>query len=139
MALTDDIEEGETLLIIGAVALGAWLLYQFYDDIVDFINSLFGVSQGAGTYTNAATQSLQHPITTLESIIGLNQGTSSSTTGGPANLPTGGSSATAYSKIGASGQMWNCTGPSGASNDVCFPVDSSGNATGPAVQAANAN
>ena len=77
------INKAETLIIIGAVAVGGYLLYVFYDDVQSFIKDLFGV-QGdlPGTYTGAAATAAQHPVTTLEVILGVgpygNQGSKSS-------------------------------------------------------------
>jgi len=65
------INKGETILILAAVAIGGYLIYEFYSDIQDFINNLFGVKEGAGSYTNAAAQTVAHPITTLETILGV--------------------------------------------------------------------
>jgi hypothetical protein len=134
----DAINKAETVVILVGIGVAIYFAYQFYDQLEDFINGLFGVKAGAGTYAGAAAQVAAHPITSVGTILGLGQGSSAPST----NVPTQ-TSSTGYQKIGASGQVWNCTGPQGAPNDVCYPVtlDGSGNPTitGAAVQAASAN
>jgi hypothetical protein len=108
------VNKAETVVILVAIAAGVYFLYQFYGDITDFINGLFGVDQGAGSYANAATQTLQHPIGTIGSIAGVGAAYPSSTSGGVV---------TGTAKIGASGQHYRC-------NDTqCFPIsiDANGN------------
>jgi hypothetical protein len=133
----ETVDKAETLgIIVGMIVIG-YVLYTWGSQIGDWITNLTGASP-QNSYSNAATQTVQHPITTLGSIIGIGQGSSAPST----NLPTQ-TSSTGYQKVGTSGQVWNCTGPQGAPNDVCYPVtlDGSGNPTitGAAVQAVNAN
>ena len=131
------INKAETLGIVLGVIVVGYMLYTWGSQIGAWITNTIGAS-AENSYSNAASQAAQHPITTLGSIIGIGQGSSAPST----NLPTS-TSSTGYQKVGGSGQVWNCTGPQGASNDVCYPVtlDGSGNPTitGAAVQAVNAN
>jgi hypothetical protein len=135
--LLESVDKAETILILAIVGVGAYLLYNAWGDISDWLDRLTGASE-ENDYTNAAQQTLQHPVSTIGSILGFGQGSS----GGQSDLPSDVSSV-GYMKIGASGQHWSCTGPRGASNDVCMPVrvDANGNATvtGAGVLAVNAN
>lgn len=138
------VNKGETLLIIGGVIVLGYFVYQASESFSDWINNLFGLTDAAAqgnTYTNALSQSVAHPITTASTIVG---GWWDDLTGvnSQSELPSALSSV-GYTKIGASGQHWSCSGPQGASNDVCVPVtvDASGNMTqtGNAVSATSAN
>jgi hypothetical protein len=137
----ETVDKTETILIIGAIGVGLYLLYQAGGAFADFLNNLTGAS-AENTYTNAATQTVQHPITTAETIAGGFASDIGSIFNPAPTLPSQLSSV-GYSKIGASGQHWNCTGPQGQPNDTCVPVtvDASGNqtATGAAVLASQAN
>lgn len=144
--LLETVDKTETLLILVGVAIGGYILYQSVQSFQDWINSTFGIDPSTGnTYANAASQVATNPLGSIGSILGFGQGT----TGGPAPNPSGALqplstlSSVGYTKIGASGQHWSCSGPNGASNDVCVPVtvDANGNmtTTGAAVPAAQAN
>ena len=134
----ETIDKTETVLIILAVGVGAYLLYNSWQDFQDWIDRLTGAS-AENTYANAASQSIQHPITTVGTIGG---GWLDDLFGSTKTLPSDISS-TGYMKLGASGQHWSCTGPRGAANDSCTPVtiDANGNAmiSGSGVLAVNAN
>jgi hypothetical protein len=107
------------LVVVGAVG---YVVYQIITlgktaaDAVDEILQKFGIATDSG---------------------GMNQ---------PSSVPgnkTVAQSAGGYDKLGASGQMWSCSGPSGSPQDMCTPVncDANGNctATGAAVPASQAN
>jgi hypothetical protein len=111
------------VLLVAALGIGAYLLYQVTQlgktgaDAVTSLLNVFGIG-GQTSQEKAAdvvTQQLQ-------------------VVGGQAGGVGG------YDKIGASGQMWSCTG---GAKDMCAPVsvDGSGNSTitGAAVPAAQAN
>ena len=144
----EGIEEGETIVILLLIAAGGYLLYTGWNALNDWLGNLMGASK-ENTYANAANQTLTHPIDTLESIIGLNQTADTSAPApltAPSKVPgnaTIAQSIGGYDKLGASGQMWSCSGPSGSPGDMCTPVscDANGNcnATGAAVPAAQAN
>jgi hypothetical protein len=144
--ILDTVDETETLLIVAAVLAVGYFIYASIPAVEDFINNLFGLSDGdaatapvgyGGTYVNAVNQTVSAPVTTVGSILGLG-----SPGGGQSELLSDLSSV-GYTKIGASGQHWSCSGPKNAANDNCQPVsvDGSGNmtATGAAVPAAQAN
>jgi hypothetical protein len=137
----ETIDKTETLLIIAAIGVGVYLLYQAGGSFADWIDKLTGAS-AENTYGNAAAQSVQHPIATVGTIGGGWIDDVKNWFSPDKTLPSEISS-TGYMKIGASGQHWSCTGPQGAANDSCTPVtiDANGNATisGPGVQAVNAN
>lgn len=107
------VNKAETVVILVAIGAGIYLLYTFYQNIQDFINGLFGVEQGAGSYTNAATQTLQHPVSTIENILGVGAGYGTQSGGTVAGTP----------KIGASGQHYRCN------STQCYPItiDANGN------------
>ena len=107
------VNKAETVVILVAIGVGIYFLYQFYQDIEDFINGLFGVQAGAGSYTNAATQTLQHPVSTVQNILGVGPGYGSSSGGVVAGT----------AKIGASGQHYRCT------DTQCYAItiDANGN------------
>jgi hypothetical protein len=123
------IEKGETLLILAAIGVGAYLLYQFGSNITDFINKLFGVEQGAGSYTDAAATVVQSPVSSLGSILGIGSAYPSSPDG---------STISGYAKIGASGQHYRCN-----TSGMCYPIsiDPNGNelVSGVPVSADQAN
>lgn len=142
----EEIDKGETILILLLIGVGGYVLYQSVSSFQDWINQTFGIDPSTGnTYSNAASQVATNPLQSIGTILGFGQGT----TGGPAPNASGALqplstlSSVGYTKIGASGQHWSCSGPNGASNDVCVPVtvDANGNmtTTGAAVPAAQAN
>jgi hypothetical protein len=108
------VNKAETVVILVAIGAGIYLLYKFYSDIEDFINSLFGVQQGAGSYTNALTQTVQHPVSTAENILGI----------GPGYGSQSGGTVAGTSHIGASGQHYRCN-----DSGQCYPItiDANGN------------
>lgn len=138
----ETVDKGETIVILLLIGVGVYFLYQASQGASDFIDNLFGLQNAApgNTYANAAGQTVAHPVDTASTIVGgwWNDLFSTPDKTLPSEL-----SSTGYTKIGASGQHWSCSGPQGASNDICLPVsvDANGNmtATGNAVQAANAN
>lgn len=141
MAVLETIDKTETVLIIVAIGVGGYLLYNSWQEFSDWLDQLTGASK-ENTYAGAATQSVQHPITTAGTIVGGWWEDLTNVFSSDKSLPSQNSSV-GYMKIGASGQHWSCTGPQGAANDSCTPVsvDGSGNATitGPGVLAINAN
>jgi hypothetical protein len=144
--LLETVDKTETVLIIGGILAIGYFLYKAGGAFSDFINNLTGAS-AENTYTNAASQTLAHPIQTIGTIAGgiTDDFFSSSPAPNPSGMlqPLSTLSSTGYVKIGASGQHWSCSGPQGQPNDVCVPVtvDASGNmtTTGASVLAANAN
>lgn len=137
----ETIDKTETVLIILAIGVGGYLLYNSWQDFSDWLDKLTGASP-ENTYGNAASQTVQHPIATAGTIAGGFWHDLTNVFSPDKTLPSEISSV-GYMKIGASGQHWSCTGPQGAGNDSCTPVsvDGSGNATitGPGVLAINAN
>jgi|SRR5215471_2678829 len=128
------IEKGETLLILVAIGVGVYFVVTAWDKINDFFGNLMGAS-AENSYGNALGESIAHPLTTMGSIIGMGQGSS----GGQSDLPSDVSSV-GYTKVGASGKHWSCTGPQGASNDACVQYDPSTNTViGPGGLAVNCN
>lgn len=128
------IEKGETIVIFVLVGVAAYFIYTSWNDLQDWLGNLMGASS-ENSYSNAASQTLAHPISTMGSILGFGMGSS----GGQSELPSDNSSV-GYVKVGASGTHWSCTGPQGASNDSCEPYDPTTNKVlGPGVLAGNAN
>ena len=135
--LVETIDKTETLLILAALGVGAYIVYTKWSDLSDWYTNLIGASS-ENSYSNAASATLQHPVSTIGSILGFGQGSS----GGQSDLPSDVSSV-GYMKKGASGQVYSCTGPQGSPNDACVKVsiDANGNATvtGPGGKAVDCN
>jgi len=126
------VEKGETIVIFVLVGVAIYFIYTSWNDLQDWLGNLMGASS-ENTYGNALGQTLAHPVQTMGSIIGIGQGSS----GGQSDLPSDVSSV-GYTKVGASGQHWSCTGPRGAANDACMPYDPTTNkVTGPGGLAVN--
>jgi len=108
------ISKAETIVILGLIGVGVWILYEAGTGLTDFINKLFGVDQGAGSYTDAAAQVLKNPIGSIGSIAGVGSAYPSSSSGGVVS---------GEARIGASGQHYRC------SATLCYPVsvDANGN------------
>jgi hypothetical protein len=139
----ETIDKGETIVILILIGVGVYVLYEASQEFSDWINNLFGLQGAAATgntYSNAAGETLAHPINTLGTIGG---GWFSDLFGSKDKTLPSELSSVGYVKVGASGQHWSCTGPQGADNDTCVPVsvDASGNmtATGPQIKASTAN
>jgi hypothetical protein len=79
-----DIEGGEVVIGLGLLIVIGYFIYQFSQSACQTINALFGLSvasctggnpanQPGGSYTNAANQVITNPLTSLETILGMNQ------------------------------------------------------------------
>jgi hypothetical protein len=136
------INKAETFGILALLVVIGYAIYKGATSFGCTLNQLFGLpcsedqaTAPGGSYVNALNQTVSNPISTIGTIL---------TPSGPpsTNLPTL-TSSVGYQKIGASGQVWNCTGPRDASNDMCYPVtlDGDGNPTitGAAIHASQAN
>lgn len=132
------VEKGETLLILVIVGVAAYLIYTSWNDLQDWLGNLMGASP-ENTYGKALSQTVSHPMTTMGSIIGLNQGTIADNLPDNMQLPSDISSV-GYTKVGASGKHWSCTGPRGAANDACVEYDpNAGTVIAPGGPAVNCN
>ena len=99
-SLEGDIEGGELVLGLGLVIVIGWALYKFSQSFKDTIDQVFGLSSGTaatapagygGTYANAANQVVTSPLTSLATIVGLNQTqTPAAPTAGPVTDPVSG-------------------------------------------------
>jgi hypothetical protein len=84
----EDIEGAEVLAGLALIVVIGYFLYQFSQSACSAINSLFGLSNTCGpdannaatapagyggSYTNAANQTVSNPVTTVQTIVGLNQ------------------------------------------------------------------
>lgn len=104
--MADYVDDTVNLLWLAAIGAAAWLLYELYVNGTDFINGLFGVKEGAGSYSNALSQTVQNPGTTAANILGVGAGYGSSS-GGTV-------SGTLITDI--SGKNYRCNG------SQCYPV-----------------
>ena len=123
----------QMLLIVAGLGILAYLVYKLSPAVSDLVSGFQSGSTTAYGWWDDFLQSIG--IQTQSG--GMNQ---------PSQVPgnkTVAQSVGGYDKMGASGQMWSCSGPVGSANDMCTPVtcDASGNctATGSAVPAAQAN
>jgi hypothetical protein len=77
-------------LLLGLVVVGGivWIVYEVYENGSNLFCSIFGVNCSDASsdptsanyvesFGSAATESIEHPIETVETILGLNQGDSS--------------------------------------------------------------
>ena len=130
MAESFDLGKTESTIQIVAIVAGlgiiAYLLYQIVSLGKSGADAIKGLTDSLGLTSSSAATAANKIVNTQLPTVG----------GQPGGV--GG-----YDKIGASGQMWSCTGPSGGASDMCVPItlDSSGNpqVSGAAVPAMQAN
>ena len=73
--LVETIDKTETLLILAALGVGAYIVYTKWSDLSDWYTNLI-VASSENSYSNAASATLQHPVSTIGSILGFGQGSS---------------------------------------------------------------
>lgn len=81
--LEGDLEGGEFILGLGLIIVIGYFLYQWSTSFGNAVDQVLGISTNTnaatapagygGTYTGAANQVLTNPLTSLETIVGLNQ------------------------------------------------------------------